>query len=529
MPEGKGISIGWRHLAVAIAYALAYGLLREVTFTNWVPLAGFRFCVLLFVPYRYWPALLVGEFLPLAYVGITCAPKYGWLWSATFMVPPMLFAMPVIRWCREGRRLFPARTATDINMFLLCTLVVSSIWAAVNTGTFSLMRGPLVDAYPYETHTVAGWYLIGNYIGVLTLAPLALLAREELLAGRKRPLWVRCSESRLLLDAVRVLLPALALLAWLASGSADHRSQEARIAMFLPVAWLALRHGWRGAAVGGSAASVAVILTMPSVHDTDTLNAQVFVAFAVSTMMMLGGRIASLHARELRQRTDARLAFAMAQRNAHLGEMQLQQISCAIEQMSGSIQASYTQLLGRLRSVLPGTDERNCYRQAALTQHQMYRLADSLYPLALRERGLLAALREGSMPRALDEAGLVYWCGIGDGLEKLSFGTHLALYRLTCEAVAIICARRNASRIDIRLRAGTFGGRRWAVLQVESHVDYERLGRVRWDDLEPILGGSGLGLEALRDRAAIFEGKVRTRSLAQCNRISVMLFDPDMP
>jgi glucose-6-phosphate-specific signal transduction histidine kinase len=517
-----------QQLAVALAYALAYTLLRQVSFSHWFPFAGLRFGALLLVPYRYWPALVVGEAIPLAYTGITCASEYGWLWAAFLMVPPTLFAMPVVRWCRERRRLFPAGPTPNINVLLLCVLVTSAIWAAMSLATVSVARGPQAAGLP-PSEEIAGLYFLGFYIGILALVPLALLVREELLVGGARRLWTRFSESRLAMETVCLLLPSLALLVWLASGPKGTASETAQTAMFLPVAWLALRHGWRGAAVGGCAASFAVLLAMPHHLDNNTLQAQVFVAFAITTMLLLGGRIAVLHEREERERADARLAFAVAQRNVYLGEMQLRQTSYVLEQMSGAIQASYTQLLGRLRCLLPATDERSYCRQAAAAQQQIYRLADSLYPLSWRERGLPAALREGSMPRALDEAGIAYWCEIGGPkLEELSSSVHLALYRLACEAITFICAKRSVSRIRVRLRSGSFGGRRWALLCVEGHADYDRLSRVRWDDLQPALGASGLGLGAIKDRATIFGGKVRLRSLSEGNRLTVMLFDPEI-
>jgi glucose-6-phosphate-specific signal transduction histidine kinase len=523
----KGIQANpWlQQIAVALAYALAYALLRQVSFSHWFLFAGLRFGVLLLVPYRYWAALVVGEAIPLVYTAVHCAGEYGWPWASLLMVPPMLFAMPVFRWCRERRRFFPEGATPDINVFLLCVLATSVIWAAVSLATVSLAQGPRTHTLP-PYREIAGWYFLGFYLGTLTLVPLVLLVREQLLGAGVRRVWARLSESRLAMESVCLLLPSLALLVWLASGPAGSASQEAQVAMFLPVAWLALRHGWRGAAVSGTAASIAVVLAMPSLYDSNTLHAEVFVSFAITTMLMLGGRIAVLHEREERERADARLALAVAQRNVYLGEMQLRQTSYVLEQMSGAIQASYTQLLGRLRCLLPATDERSYCRQAAVTQHQMYRLADSLYPLSWRERGLPAALREGSMPRALDEAGIAYWCEIGGPkLDELSSNVHLALYRLACEAIAFACAKRNVSRIRVRLRGGSFEDRRWALLCVESHVDYERLSRVRWDDLQPSLGASGLGLGAIKDRAAVFGGKVRVRSMNEGNRVSIMLFD----
>lgn len=515
-----------QQVAVALGYALAYFLLRQITISHWVLLAGFRLSILLLAPYRYWPALLIGEVGSLAYISIDCSPEYGWLWGVFFIVPPMLFSMPLVYWCRGRYRLFPAKATPNINVLLVCTLAVSVVWAAMNTGTLFLMRLP-PGVVPHPG--VAGRYFIGNYLGVLTIVPLVLWMREELLTHGVRQLWKRLSESSLVMDVVCLLLPSMALLVWLALGTTGPESHEARIAMFLPVMWLALRHGWHGAAVGGTGASVAVILAMPFHRDSETLQVQVFIAFVITTMLLLGGRITVLHEREERQKGDARLAFAVAQRNAYLGELQLRQTSYALEQISGAVQTSYAQLLGRLRCLLPSGDERSYYRQAAAMQHEMYRLADALYPLAWREHGLSAALREGAMPRALDEAGIAYWCQADDRkLEDISNSVHLALYRLTCEAVALACAKCDINRIRVRLRSGTFDGHRWALLCVDSHVDYQRLGLVRWEGLQPALGASGLGLGALRDRAAVFGGKVRVRSLGEGRRISIMVLDADI-
>lgn len=524
-----GDNIWLRHVAVAAGYAAAYYLLHQISISHWVLFAGLRLCVLLLVPYRYWAALLVGEMVPLAFNSLLCLEVYGWMWSAWMMVPPIGLAMPVVRWFRERRRLFPTKAGVSMNMLLLCTLLTSTIWAGTDLIAVALIKASSAKE-SLDFSAIAGRYFLGFYLGTLTVVPLVLLVREELLgAATWRKLLAKLPESRLVLETVSLLLPALAMLVWLASGAAGDASQEARVAMFLPVAWLAMRHGWRGAAVGGAAASSAVMLTMPSIYDSGTLQAQVFIAFTISTMLLLGARIATLHQRETQERTDARLALAMAQRNIYLGELQMRQTSYALEQMSGAIQSSYTQLLGRLRCLLPGTDERSYYRQAAVAQHQMYRLADTLYPLSWRERGLPAALREGSIPRALDEAGVVYWCDIdSDRLSQLSAAVHMTLYRLTSETIAYACGKRNVSKIRLRLRGGAFAGRRWAVLSIDSLVDYERLSRVRWDDLLPALGGSGMGLGAIKDRAGVFGGKVHVRSLEHGSRVSIMLYDPEI-
>ena len=80
-------NIWLRHLAVAAGYAVSYLLLREISFSHWVLFAGVRLCALMLMPYRYWPALLVGELLPLGYISLSCLDQYGWMWSAVMLVP----------------------------------------------------------------------------------------------------------------------------------------------------------------------------------------------------------------------------------------------------------------------------------------------------------------------------------------------------------------------------------------------------------------------------------------------------------
>lgn len=512
------------HVGVAVAYALGFILLKAVSFAHWYPLASLRLCALLFAPYRYWPALLIGETGALVYTSADCGDRYGELWKFLYVVPPMAFIMPVVRWCREQKRLFPTKTTTNMAVLLACTLALAVISAIINIICFSFMRLPADYAYTYTN--VAGRYFLGNYLGILAFTPLVLLVREEMASTPVKLLWRRISQSRLIMESVSLLLPVVVLLTWMGLAGSGYARQVVFIAMFLPVAWLSFNHGWYGAAVGGAFANVAIIAMMPDTHDHGTMVMQVFIAFALSTMLLLGARIATLHEHERKGRLNSQMALAMAQRNVSLGEMQLRQASYVLEQIGSAIQATHNQMLSRLRFLLPSADERSYYRKAAATQQQMYRLADTLYPLAWRDRGLPAAMREGSVPRALDEAGISYTCDIGGkDLSQLSVTIHLALYRLTCEAIATACSKRDTSKIVVRLRGGKFGNRRWAVLVVDAYSDDERSAHVNWDELLPVLGGSGMGLVALRDRAGIFEGRVRMRSLAQRQRISLILFD----
>src|SRR5215471_14025461 len=70
-----------RHLLVAALYAVGYVLLRSVSVSNWNLPAGLRLVCLLLVPYRYWPALIVGEAIPVGYQALDCQHLFGWTWT----------------------------------------------------------------------------------------------------------------------------------------------------------------------------------------------------------------------------------------------------------------------------------------------------------------------------------------------------------------------------------------------------------------------------------------------------------------
>jgi hypothetical protein len=69
------------------------------------------------------------------------------------------------------------------------------------------------------------------------------------------------------------------------------------------------------------------------------------------------------------------------------------------------------------------------------------------------------------------------------------------------------------------------------LIVVRCRSNPAQLAFVDWDELIPniVRGTSGLGLKAVRDRAALFEGRTRIRSIESGHQISVLLVDPAMP
>jgi len=524
---GKGLwERAWvRHVAVALAYGIGVAIFREFSVSYWMISDGLRLSVFLLAPYRYWPALLLGDAGYYTYLSYDCLNSWGPTWAVYNLLPPAAFIAPIIFWVREYWQ--PnGKAASHVGTLLGCALVTSCILAVRGIVGIHLMHLP--KDYAVHNDALAARYFIGGYLGVLTVAPLVMAVFQAIKEDGWSELYKRVTDSRLVFESTCLGLPILAFLLWLglsAPANSETRSLV-QVAMFLPVVWLALRHGWQGAAIGGAIASCAIKLLMPALYDQHTIEAEILVAFAISTMLLMGSRIAMLDRRAEQERADVRMAFALAQRNVYIGEMQLRMASQTLEQMRESIQAGFAMMLGRLRHLQPAIDDRGYQRHALVAQEQLHRLADSLYPISVRERGLPTALREGAMARLLRDAGMAYSCDVRGPLSRLSHTLHMTVYRIICEAIADGCSKQDMSDVYVQLRCMERYGQRAIVIRIKFKADPVRMAHICWDDLHAYgRTTSGLGLRAIRDRAALFEGRAKVRSYSDSRLVSVLLQD----
>lgn len=283
-----------RYVAVAGAYAACYEVTRNISFSHWMLPAGLRLACLLLVPRRYWAALAVGEMLPIAEMAAIHASAFGYLWAAIVSIPPIALSMPAVSWLRRRFALFREDGQIQMGMIMVATLVCAVINVAVNA--VALANVSMGDGSPgpeVDVATLLEWFL-GAYLGALSLTPMILALRERLAAepsgmATLGAVW----RSHLTRDALFVALPVIALLMGVISQlGAGPALQCARMAMALPVVALTLRHGWHGAAIGGMLASLALALTTFELSDPAVMQAQVVLAFAISTSLLFGVRVA---------------------------------------------------------------------------------------------------------------------------------------------------------------------------------------------------------------------------------------------
>lgn len=519
-----------RHATVAVLFGLAVLLFRNISISHWFVLGGLYLSALLLAPYKYWLTLMLGEMGSMAHMSYVCAPELGLTWSLLNMVPTLLFIAPIAYWARERGTIFTSGRGLNMATFLLCALLMAAVMMLRSLSMMTITNIP-AGFPPIDYAQLAARWLLGDYLGMLSITPLVIILQQELVYSSWKEVKHKFAESRLVMEVALVLLPSLAFLVWIGLNASPnaHVRQTIQIAMFLPIVWLALRHGWYGAAVGGCAASLTILALMPHRYDIDTIQAEILIAFVISTMLLMGARIAMLDRSTKTEREDLRLALALAQRNAQLGEMQLRMTSQTLEQIGLAVHSVCMTMTNRFRLPHTAMEDRNYQHLALSAKDQLFGLADSLYPVAWQEKGLSSALREGQIPRVLDKAGIKYWCDLRSPLNRLSSTLHLAIYRLTCDAIAEHCSRKNISEIGIRLRCGEHRGRQWIVISFGFKTDPSAVRSVKWDKLLPqiVPAGSGRGFHSIEDRAATFEGRARERALPGEQRVSVLLLDPE--
>lgn len=514
---------GLQHLWVAGIYGACYELMREISVANWNLPTGLRVLCLLFVPYRFWPAMAVGEGIALIHHGWAHLDEFGWLWTATIMVPPLLAIAPPIAF---ARRFLPLVRSGEphVAAMLVYILIGGTVNALVNTATLSTVHMPPGETAPAITMHIVLTYFLGSYLGALTLVP-AILAFWRPDAG-----WSRLAINRAFLrDCAIGVVPPLLLLVLLEIYSDNAELVEiGRMAAFLPAAWMTLRHGWRGAAIAGLLASFAVELTVTANRDPAVIQAQALVAFAVSSLLMLGSRLP--HAvKEVRSDMhgagESLRGFQLAQQGLYQEELRLRHVADSLDRLGESMLVGQKRMMDRLGPQLSSNMDHAYTRHLDLTQREMKRLADALHPRSWRERGLVATFEDGPLAQAAAMAGAEYRCEFsGAGLSLLAPDVHMMLYRQACEVLVYLLAREPVRSVRMQIRGGCTHGRRWVVLRMTaSRATASQRGRPapEWRQLVSLLGTNGQGIATVRERALIYGGLVHEHE--DENRLGVTL------
>lgn len=518
-----------KKLAIVASYCIIYAATFPFTTAGWSLMAPVRLTYLMFLPYEYWWVLGATDLAALSFINFHHAKDFGYYWAVVASFPKVVLAMPIVWWCRDKLELFPNKQLINFKILLICSVLVSLAWASQSV--LANLHSFYSPSHPYVlTLSDAILLVIGIYIAIVAMLPWMLMARAEYLSQEPwRQRLRNAAKEMFAADTLALLVSAALFVYWLHQHSVEDARRLAYLAVFLPIAWLTLKPGWRAAAMGGTPAILCVISLLELEPSEVTIESETFVAFTITCLFILGARIAAQGSKEEQDRVHVEQAIQLARQSFQLSETRIRKTAQALQAAGNSLQLTQHQLLDRVQDVLPESETLRYYRQAASMQNHVDRLVDSMYPSAWRQRGLSAALHE-TIADALREAAINYRCRITGPLDDLTPSIHAAIYRLACESVMHINGQLVCSSIRLGIRSGTTENGHWVALRVEGKLDANHINDALYDTTErdalgSRLGAYGLGLVALRNHARLFGGELRSKVTDNGLRLTYMLVD----
>jgi two-component system, NarL family, sensor histidine kinase FusK len=504
---------------LGVCYVLLWLLLLPTQQPYWMLPFGLRFAALLIVPVRQWFWLLGMELAATATLDLRAAPSTGWQEFLIGDLPGPL-VMAVGLWLLRRVNLHASlRDPEDATRLLLSAVLVVGAVAAADAVLLALLHE---SAAPAAMIRALGRELLGNFLGVLLVAPLAIMLLRD------RP--SRKMMASLVMDGLLVMLPAMALLLML-SEHAPPQPEFARVLSLAPVLFFAFRHGWRGATLAMMIACLGMTIVDHQPGHAQSAAGYLFLAVAGTGALMLGAatdalrrsseRVAeqNVYLGAVNRRLDqlARQLRDAARGNLQAEENQRRHMAAELhDELGQNITAIQTHMkLAQARLRLAGLEDISVSINTILgyMRRALHRLLDDLRPAVLDEFGLLRALEEGPIRDLLTTAGIVFRTDMHGDPRLLDEDTRTAVYRLVQESATNAVKHAQASEFHLRLRIGERHGMVLALLTLRD----DGVG------LPSRLPRGGRGLQGMRDRVTSLGGLFRLRPARQGVHLRVLL------
>lgn len=451
----QGIRIRPIGLALSAFYAFACLAARQISLDQFHLPAGIRIAALLLTPPRLWPYLALGEYAYLGHIRYPLIGELGlpWVIIASALLIPLVAGLV---------RLHSASMKSQQVYWLLSLAACSSLLiAVVRLSTMHL----LWPTQPEEGFLASmGRHVLGDYIGILTVAPLALLwvrRHDQLTADNTSPI-----------PSIASVLTLVALGAASAYITADSVIPKSSIhlMMVLPVIALTCMHGWRGAAVGVPLLNLAVHLTTPSTglpgsFDASTFKTQQIMAAAGTALLALGSRITQLYHDHVHRTFDRSEAMALTRSAQVAGEMDLRARALDIGKLGDRLDQGLSELAEWLKTNGHDNLSTSLMKTTVVHSRKFREQVTMVYPTSLEHVGLYLALQIGGIGEAWNLTNRLTLHRLSGDPCQLSVGLQLAAYRTLTEAVSLLL-ENETGHIQIRARSGALQNLKGIVISV---------------------------------------------------------------
>lgn len=420
---------GWmlKGIAFSAAYCAVYLLAWYQSLDQWFLPTGLRIAALLFLPYRYWPFLFLGDAAGLLKIRGAKAEQYGELWAyvSPFLLAPMISLAPALF------RTHLKRFGDDVR-WLPIIVVAISVWSSFCKIALNYALSGPTSAHLADTFHK---YTVGDSLGILIVVPLLLVWKSRHQDG--------FSKNRFLLDAsIAIAMIATMAIASLPASTSPSLRQLFLVMEIVPAAGMTILHGWRGAALGITATNLAIGLSLPHfdqmrAHDPDSFIAQQILVFSAMAFFALGAGITRLYDRARALGISEAHALSLAQSSFLSTEHNLREKMLYMAQMQMGFDDYRKRMIARLKASGHHAAAMDLNAEGVEQMALFERQSAALYPIQIERQGLYAALHADAFSRlwAADTEVMLFVKGQP---KNLSVNLQLAAYRCICNAFALL-------------------------------------------------------------------------------------------
>ncbi|MFL9584413.1 MASE1 domain-containing protein [Stenotrophomonas sp. AB1(2024)] len=489
-------------LLLALLYAVACWAARKISLDQLYLPAGIRVAALLVFPPRLWPYLVLGEYAYFAQLRLPLIEQHGLQWvilSSCYQIPAVAL---LVHFHRQAMK---ASTTTWI-------LSVAALASAV-TGMTNVWLMHLLWPTPptSDIHSTAGLYILGHYVAILSIAPVALLWVQRYSAPSweawRHPTTIAALSLLVLLGVAAANLPA----------TSPSTKTSLHLLMAAPVIALTCIHGWRGAAIGVPVLNLIIHFTtpvtgLPESFDAETFRTQQIMAVAGTALLALGSQITHYYHQFVARDLHGREANEYARNVQLAGEMDLRERALTLRSIGDGFDASLSTTAAWLEEQGHKQVASGLLHVSVVHSRKFREQTSMVYPTSLEHVGLYLALQLGGVGDTWEHTERMAQPHLNGDPCCLSLGLQLAAYRGLTEAVSLLL-NHEAGQIQIRARCGRLQQMQGILIVVTVLDPAHRLSETT----------VRLAIERLRGRALPYGGTV------QCRRNRIRLFLAEAP
>lgn len=485
---GHRPAVSSRVLLACPAYAFAWIALYALSADAWFLPAGLRVAALWTLPRRHWAWLAAAEWAAAAAMAPLAGTHGGMLSTALAVVLPWL-AHAAAAWWFVGH--YERREPKGLPG-MLAGLLAGSFLGAIATG-IGLRVAQALDggsgSVARDMFTIA----LSDYAGIVTLAPLLLLAHEQYPDG---------GPASTFLARGLVFAPMLGLAALTLPGMPPPH-EYGWITVTLPLIWLGAACG-RHATVPGIALLALGQLVLEWIQPGAWPPQQVQRVLAVSgtAALLLCARTDALREQQLALswtvqtlEERGRALRDVANRLSTRREDESRRLGVELHDQLGQ---DMTAIATRLRIAERHAENSRMLRELRIVQgmvstaqDHLREVIDHLHPLALDRFGLARALSGGPVAEMIENAGIEYRCEIVGDVDSLPADAAIALYRICQEAATNAVRHGSGGLVAVRLVVDRRAAPACLVLEISDGAGA----------IVVPAGRGGHGLQGIRDRA----------------------------